>query len=150
MPLPNGRFLNWSDLWFQVYGTSVKIPILGVRDVQHDPRAQDIAGQGDASPGPEMRHMTQTDPQFTIELERLAVLATLTPGTKGTFHAIQRDADNGTGPGSMEYTVDPAMIGNTPRGGRYNQYGSGRMTIMTWRPDGETDPVSISVAPPTA
>lgn len=145
MPTPSGRFKNWSSVIFTPDG-GVAIPILGVTDVQIDPRAQLISGAGDADIGPSSKNLTQQDPQITIEFEHLAALTSLTPGMRGMFSAIHNDADNEEGTGAMEYAVANAIIGNTPRGGRFRQYGTSRITIETWMPDGRTYPISISIA----
>jgi hypothetical protein len=144
MPTPSGRFKNWTGVIFTPE-TGSPVTLFGVTDVQIDPRAQLISGAGDADIGPSSKSLAQSDPQITIEFEHLASLISLTPGMRGAFAAIHNDADNEEGTGAMKYTAAYAMIGNTPRGGRFRQYGTSRLTIETWMPDGRTYPISVSV-----
>lgn len=143
---PNGRFINWTDVSFLVTGSTIPIIIMGVTDIQIDPRGQVIAGAGDADLGPSSKHMTQEDLQVTIETEYLAILRQLTPGTRGVLSATHNDADNGEGTGAMIYTIGPCIVVNTPRGGRFRAYGTSRITFETYRPDGRTNPMAIAVA----
>jgi uncharacterized protein with LGFP repeats len=145
MPTPSGRFRNWSNVVFTTEA-NVDIPILGITDLQIDPRAQTIAGAGDADLGPSTKNLSQEDPQVTITTERLAILRTLIPGLKGSLTMTHNDADNEEGTGAMVYTVANCMIANTPRGGAFRQYGTGRIIVETYRPDGRTNPIAITVA----
>lgn len=146
--LPNGRYLDLEACTFTPFDTNIEVAITGVQSCDVDPQGQSIAGMGDADAGPSSRHQTQTDPQATLEMQHLAILTTLPPGTKGIFTVTFRDADNGIGPGALTQTLNPAMIENTTRSSRNKQYGTGRITIRTWRPDGKTNPLRDTVAPP--
>lgn len=145
MPTPSGRYKNWSGVVFTPTAGS-PIPLLGVTDLQIDPRGQVVAGAGDADLGPSAKHLISEDPQVTVEFEHLEALRAVSPGMRGTLTAIHNDADNEEGTGAMEYTISNCIIVNTPRGGRFRAYGTSRITIETWRPDGRTHPISITIA----
>lgn len=142
--VPSGRFKNWTGLLFTPEGGGTPIPILGVTDCQYDPRVQLMSGAGDSDIGPSSKNVSQSDPQFTVELEHLSVLMSLSPGMRGAFQAIHNDADNEEGTGAMMYVMAHAILGNTPRGGRFRAYGTSRITVESWWPDGRTNPVSIT------
>jgi hypothetical protein len=146
MPTPSRMFKNWTGVVFTPEG-GVPIPITGVTNVDVAMRVQTISGSGDADYGPTSKHTVSDDPMFTVELQHLDVLRLLTPGLHGTFTAIHNNADNDEGSGAMEYNAAYAMIGDTPRGGRHRAYGTGRIQIETWRPDGRTSPISITISP---
>lgn len=145
MPTPGGRFMNWINLTFTPTGGTA-ITILGVTNVAYDPQAKVITGAGDGDMGPTSINLTETDPKFTIDLEHLAIMRTLTPGLRGSFSGTFMDAENGVSSGAMIFTVANAIVENFTIGGKFRAYGSGSLHIRTWSPDGITPPVSIGVA----
>lgn len=148
MPTPNGRYLNMSGVSFTPDGVGgVAVPILGVTTWDFDERGKTISGSGDADIGPSSKHLTESDPQVTIEFEHLAAARALSPGTHGTLRGTQQDADNGEGTGAMEYVLSNCIIANRTIGQRHRQYGTSRLTVETSRPDGITHPLAITVAP---
>lgn len=147
---PGGRFLNWSNIVFTPDNNGVPgapISVLGVTNADFDPQAKVISGAGDGDLGPTSINLTDEDPRFTVEFERLSIMRTITPGMRGSLTATHNDNDNGAGTGAMQYVFSNVFVENTPRGGRFRTYGTGRIIFRTWRPDGVTNPVAVSVMP---
>jgi hypothetical protein len=143
---PGGRYLNWINLLFTPEGSAGPVSILGVTSVAFDWQSKVIVGAGDGDMGPTSMSQTEIDPRFTVDLEHLAIMRTLIPGTRGTFSGTFQDSANGTGSGALTFTATNAMVENFTSTGRFRTYGTGQMIIRTMSSDGITPPVSIAVA----
>jgi hypothetical protein len=142
----SGRFMNWSNVDFQIGGTGTPTPIKEVTNLTINPRATLLGASGDADAGPSAKTLNYSDPQITITLEDLAILATLIPGTRGTLHATHNDFYNGAGTGAMIYAITNCIVGDTQRGGAHRAAGTGTLTIETSMPDGQTNPIAVTFA----
>ena len=87
------------------------------------------------------------EPTITVQAADLAAIRAYPVGTVGTFNATHNDAKNGTGSGSITYTVANAVIASNSIKGSHRQFGQGTLTITSYSSDGVTNPLSASAAP---
>jgi hypothetical protein len=141
----SGRFMNWDGVGFTPTSGTLT-PINEVQNVTVDLRATLRGASGDADLFPSAKALEYMDPRVTVETEDLKVVNTLTPGTRGTFHATHNDFINGAGSGAMTYTISNCVIGSGPRSGAHRNVGRGTIEIETMAPDGVTSPIAVSYA----
>jgi hypothetical protein len=77
----------------------------------------------------------------------LAAIRANPVGAVGTFTATHNDAKNGTGSGSITYTLSNAVIAQTNVKGSHRQFGQGTLVLSAFSSDGVTNPLSVSVSP---
>lgn len=142
MPAP--RCLNVKGTQFTPVGSGSAIPIQGVTGFDFQTNGTIIQGAGDGDLGPSSMNLVSQDPRFSCDIEGLEVLMMIWPGMRGTvsFTHLSEDGDVA---GAMVYTINNCMVEDTPRSGRFRQYGSGKIQFRTFWPDGLTNPVSVIV-----
>jgi hypothetical protein len=140
------RFLNWTGVTFTPVGGQPTV-ITGVTSVAIDSGGSllKFAGDGD-------RYNTTVvndfnDPTITVQAADLAAIRANPVGTVGTFTATHNDAKNGTGSGSVTYTLANAVIAQTNVKGAHRQFGQGTLVLSSFSTDGVTNPLSVSVSP---
>ena len=140
------RFLNWTGVTFTPVGGSPTV-ITGVTSVTIDSGGSllKFAGDGD-------RYSTTVvndfnDPTITVNAADLAAIRANPVGTVGTFTATHNDAKNGTGSGSITYSLSNAVISHTNVKGSHRQFGQGTLVLAAFSSDGVTNPLSVSVSP---
>ena len=140
------RFLNWTGVTFTPVG-GTPTAITGVTSVAIDSGGSllKFAGDGD-------RYNTTVvndfnDPTITVQAADLAAIRANPVGTVGTFTATHNDAKNGTGSGSITYTLSNAVIAQTNVKGSHRQFGQGTLVLSSFSSDGVTNPLSVSVSP---
>ena len=137
--------MNWTGVSFTpVNGSSTTIT--GVTSVSIDTGGNLVKFAGDGD-----RYNTTVvndfnDPIVTIQSADLAAIGSNSPGTVGTFSATHNDAKNGTGTGSITYTLSNAVIAGNPIHGAHRQFGQGTLTLTAYSVDGVTNPLSTSIA----
>ena len=140
------RLLNWTGVTFTPVGGSPTV-ITGVTSVSIDSGGSllKFAGDGD-------RYSTTVvndfnDPTITVNAADLAAIRANPVGTVGTFTATHNDAKNGTGSGSITYTLSNAVIAQANVKGSHRQFGQGTLVLSSFSTDGVTNPLSVSVSP---
>ena len=140
------RLLNWTGVTFTPVGGSPTV-ITGVTSVSIDSGGSllKFAGDGD-------RYSTTVvndfnDPTITVNAADLAAIRANPVGTVGTFTATHNDAKNGTGSGSITYTLSNAVVAQTNVKGSHRQFGQGTLVLSAFSSDGVTNPLSLSVSP---
>jgi hypothetical protein len=140
------RYLNWTGVTFTPVGGQPTV-ITGVTSVAIDSGGSllKFAGDGD-------RYNTTVvndfnDPAITVQAADLAAIRANPVGTVGTFTATHNDAKNGTGSGSITYTLSNAVIAQTNVKGSHRQFGQGTLVLSAFSSDGVTNPLSVSVSP---
>jgi hypothetical protein len=140
------RFLNWTGVSFTPVGGS-PTAITGVTSVSIDSGGSllKFAGDGD-------RYNTTvvndfSEPTITVQAADLAAIRANPIGAVGTFTATHNDAKNGSGSGSVTYTLANAVVAQNTVKGSHRQFGQGTLTLTSFSTDGVTNPLSASVAP---
>jgi hypothetical protein len=140
------RFMNWTGVSFTPQGGS-PTGITGVTSIQIDTGGTllKFAGDGD-------RYNTTVvndfnEPTVTVRSADLAAVRAFPVGTQGTFTATHNDARNGTGSGSVTYTLSNAVIASNPIQGSHRHFGQGTLTLTAYSLDGVTNPLATSTAP---
>ena len=140
------RLLNWTGVTFTPVGGSPTV-LTGVTSVAIDSGGSllKFAGDGD-------RYNTTVvndfnDPTITVQAADLAAIRANPVGTVGTFTATHNDAKNGTGSGSITYTLSNAVVAQTNVKGSHRQFGQGTLLLSAFSSDGVTNPLAVSVAP---
>lgn len=140
------RFLNWTGVTFTPVGGQPTV-ITGVTSVSIDSGGSllKFAGDGD-------RYNTTVvndfnDPTITVHAADLAAIRANPVGVVGTFTATHNDAKNGTGSGSITYTLSNAVVAQVNVKGSHRQFGQGMLVLSAFSADGVTNPLSASVSP---
>ena len=137
--------MNWTGVTFTpVSGTAVTYT--GVTSVSFDPGGSLAKFSADGD-----RYNTTVindfnEPTATVQCADLAAIRAYPIGTVGTLVAIHNDARNGTGSGSMTYTLSNAVISAGPTSGAHKAFGQGSITFVAYSVDGVTNPLSVAVA----
>jgi hypothetical protein len=140
------RLLNWTGVTFTPVGGSPTV-ITGVTSVAIDSGGSllKFAGDGDRFNTTVVNDFN--DPTITVHAADLAAIRANPVGTVGTFTATHNDAKNGTGSGSITYTLSNAVVAQTNVKGSHRQFGQGTLVLSSFSSDGVTNPLSVSVAP---
>lgn len=142
--MPANRLLNVMGTNFKPTNSGTTIPLTGITGFDFSTNGAIIQGAGDGDIGPSSINLVSQDPRFTCDIEGLEVLSLIWPGMRGTL-SFTHMSEDGDGPGSMDYVISNCMVEDTPRSGRFRQYGTGRIQFRTYWPDGLTNPVSVMV-----
>ena len=140
------RFLNWTGVSFTPVSGSTTV-ITGVTSVSIDSGGSllKFAGDGDRFNTTVVNDFN--DPTITVQAADLAAIRANPVGIVGTFTATHNDAKNGTGSGSVTYTLTNAVIAQNSVKGTHRQFGQGTLTLTSFSSDGVTNPLSASAAP---
>src|SRR4051812_39798699 len=135
------RFMNWTGVTFTP-ANGAPIPITGVTSIQIDSGGslQKFSGDGD-------RYSTTVvndfnDPTVTVHSADLAAVRSFPVGTVGVFMATHNDARSGNGAGAITYVLNNAVVASNPIHGAHRQFGQGVLTLVSYSPDGVTNPLS--------
>jgi hypothetical protein len=139
------RFLNWTGVSFTPVGGSTTV-ITGVTSVSIDSGGSllKFAGDGDRFNTTVVNDFN--DPTITVQAADLAAIRANPVGIVGTFTATHNDAKNGTGSGSVTYTLTNAVIAQNSVKGTHRQFGHGTLTLTSFSSDGVTNPLSASAS----
>lgn len=140
------RLLNWTGVTFTPVG-GLPTVITGVTSVSIDSGGGLLKFSGDGD-----RYNTTVvndfnDPTITVNAADLAAIRANPVGTVGTFTATHNDARNGTGSGSITYTLSNAVVAQNSVKGSHRQFGQGTLVLSAYSSDGVTNPLSVSIAP---
>ena len=124
------RFLNWTGVSFTPVSGSATV-ITGVTSVSIDSGGSllKFAGDGDRFNTTVVNDFN--DPTITVQAADLAAIRANPVGTVGTFTATHNDAKNGTGSGSVTYTLTNAVIAHNSVKGTHRQFGQGILTLTS-------------------
>lgn len=139
------RFMNWSNVAFTPQG-GTPTPISGVQSVEIDSGGHLLKFSGDGDRYPTTIVHDLSEPTVTVHASDLAAIQAHPVGTVGTLTATHNDARNGSGVGSITYTMTNAVIAGNPVRGAHRQFGLGTLTLTAFSSDGVTNPLSITVA----
>lgn len=136
--------MNWSGVSFTPSGGQT-LAITGVTEIEIENKGNLVKFSGDGD-----RYYTTVvndvmDPTITIHTADLMVLRTIATGTLGTFVATLNDARNGTGTGSITFSLTNAVVASTHVHGTHRQFGQGKLVISSFSTDGVTNPLSTSI-----
>lgn len=140
------RSMNWTAVSFTPVGGTA-MPITGVSAITIDAGStlHKFAGDGDRYNTTVVNDMN--DPTVTIQAADLAAIRAYPAGTVGTFTATLNDARNGTGSGSIVYTLANAVISNSVVSGAHRAFGQGTLILTAFSTDGVTNPLSTTITP---
>jgi hypothetical protein len=140
------RSMNWTSVSFTPTGGTASV-ITGVSAITIDAGStlNKFAGDGDRYYTTVVNDMN--DPTVTVHAADLASIRANPPGTVGTFTATLNDARNGTGSGSIVYTLANAVVSNSVVAGAHRAFGQGTLTLSAFSSDGVTNPLSTTIAP---
>ena len=139
------RFMNWTAVTFTPLSGTPTL-ITGVTSIEIDSGGNLLKFSGDGDRYSTIVVNDFNDPTVTVHSADLAAVRSLPVGTAGTFTATHNDALNGTGSGSMTYTLANAVVAANPVHGSHRQFGQGTLTLTAYSLDGITNPLSVSVA----
>lgn len=139
------QFMNWTGVSFIPQGGSLEA-ITGVTSVRIDQNGSLLKFGGDGDKFPSLVVPEFSSPTVTVQSADLGAVMAFPVGTVGTFTATHNDAKNGTGTGATTYTLVNAVIAANPVGGAHRAFGQGTLTLVAFALDGQTNPLSLSVA----
>lgn len=149
MAIATKRHMNWTGVKFTPSGGGTAIPLTGVQTVSIDPQGTNEKFQGDGDRLPSLVVNSFSEPMATVEFGDASALVNVPVGTEGTFEATLNDALNhtvGNMTGSITYTLTHAVIRSKPTTGTHRQYARTTCTVECYAPDGQTNPLTVSVA----
>ena len=109
-----------------------------------DKGASDVSFSGDGDKFPTFRCNVMNDPSVTLQGGRVTRYMNLISGAFGTLDFTWGDAKNGSGAGSVLWTLVNAMIGNAGASQPHANFASGSLEIKSYSSDGVTNPLSYS------
>ena len=140
------RSMNWTAVSFTPNGgTAATITGVSAITINAGSTLNKFAGDGDRYYTTVVNDMN--DPTVTIQAADLASIRANPPGTVGTFTATLSDARNGTGSGSIAYTLVNAVVADSVISGAHRAFGQGTLTLSAFSTDGVTNPLSTTIAP---
>jgi hypothetical protein len=139
------RHMNWSNISFVPDGGTINL-FTGVTDCSYDPQGtlEEFSGDGDRYTTTVVNSMNR--PKFTVTAADIAAILAIAVGVVGTFSATLNDAHNIAGTGAITFTMANAVVNSGTARGAHKQFASGAFDVMGFSPDGQTNPVSVSIA----
>jgi hypothetical protein len=138
--------MNWTGVTFTpTSGTATAITGVSSVSIDSGGSLAKFAGDGDRFHTVVVNDFNE--PVVTVQAADLASLRANPVGTVGIFTATHNDARNGTGSGSVTYTLANAVISGCQVHGAHRQFGQGSVTFHAFSSDGVTNPLSSSIAP---
>jgi hypothetical protein len=143
--VPTKRHVNWGPVTFTPAGGTLST-LSGVQDVRIQTQGNLIKHSGDGDRFPTVVTNDYNDPMITVDYRDLTHLHGLTPGQRGVLVCTHRDPTNGVAAGGGAYaaTLSPAVVQDTPSGGRHRDWGQGQAIFSCESTDGVTNPLSFS------
>ena len=145
MLTPTHRHMNWTGVSFTPVGGN-PITITGVTSVQIDSGGTLAKFSGDGDRYHTIIVNDFNEPTITVQSSDLAAIRAFPVGTVGTFTATHNDARNGALTGAITYTLANAVVAANPIKGSHRQFGQGTLTLTAFSTDGQTNPLSTSIA----
>ncbi len=98
---------------------------------------------GDLSVFDTVKVCNKRDPSVTVSTSNMGLISSLTTGVTGTFTATHADAKLASG-GAILYTLNNAIVENTPSSGDHAAFGKGTVKFMAVSSDGTTSPLVLT------
>lgn len=143
MPEVTGLFVNTTGCGFTPTSGS-RTALTKITQSAIDKGAADISFSGDGDKFPTFRANVMNDPSVTIQGGRVTQYLALVSGTYGTLDFTWGDAKNGSGAGSVLWTLINAMVGTASGSQPHANFASGSLTFRSYSSDGTTNPLSYS------
>jgi hypothetical protein len=117
-----------------------------VTDIDWDLGGEPEAWYANGSRFPRLVLVPKYSRNVTVSGGDVNKLLTVPLDTDGTFTTTLRDAKNGIGTGALTFTLTPCKVVQQPNQGSTGKFATGKISLMAYASDGQTDPLTFAVA----
>lgn len=145
MPIATGLYINCFAVGFTPVSSSLQ-SLTKITQCSFGKGAQNVSFSGDNDRFPTFRANVMQDPFVSFQGGNIGVYLALVAGTYGTVTWTLGDAKNGSGTGSMVFTLVNAMVDDSGAQAGHAQIASGSLAFVSYSSDGTTNPLSYTYA----
>lgn len=145
MSAASNKYQNWSSVVVTPSGGGA-ITVPEVIDLAVDATSPSLRFEGDRDAFASLIRTPQKTRKVKITSSAINVLATILEDTPCTIVGVLNDLGNGTGTGAITCTLTNAVRNAFRFSGKNNTVAAGSLEFEAYATDGQTDPLTISVA----